>query len=61
MLEEVSRWRAKVNQLQEEITRVAYEKENEKAAQASLKVEIVRLTQEIKSLSFYNQEIKQTN
>ena len=60
-MEEVARWRAKVNQLQEEITRVADEKENEKAAQASLKVEMARLTQEIKSLNFYNQEIKQTN
>jgi hypothetical protein len=60
-VEETNRWRLKVSQLQEEVNKVGEEKEGEKAVQASLKIDMSRLGQEIKAINFYNQELKQTN
>ncbi len=60
-MEETNRWRLKVSQLQEEVNKVGEEKEGEKAVQASLKIDMSRLGQEIKAINFYNQELKQTN
>lgn len=59
--EEIGRWRLKANQLQEDLSKLSGEHEDEMKIQSALKFEVSHLGQELKASQYENQQLNEVN